>query len=52
VVVYVIFVIAVLIHFVCASVPPDELNKTVLSGVTVIEPVAVTAPQPPVNDTV
>ena len=52
VVVYVIFVIAVLIHFVCASVPPAELNKTVLAGVTVIEPVAVTAPQPPVNATV
>jgi hypothetical protein len=29
-------VIAVLIHRVCASVPPAELNKTVLSGVTVI----------------
>ena len=36
VVVYVIFVIAVLIHFVCPSVPTAELNKTVLSGVTVI----------------
>ena len=35
VVVYVILVIAVLIHFVCAFVPTAELRATVFSGVTV-----------------
>src|SRR4249919_3642610 len=43
------FVIAVLIHTVCASVPAAELNVIVLSGVTVIVPVAFTLPQPPVS---
>jgi len=47
VVVYVIPVIAVLIHLVWASVPAAEVNTTVLFGVTVIEPLAVTVPQPP-----
>jgi hypothetical protein len=42
-------VIAVLIHLVCASVPTAELNVIVLSGVTVMVPVFVTVPQPPVN---
>ena len=41
VVVYVILVIAVLIHFVCASVPGAEVRVIVLSGVTVIVPLAV-----------
>jgi hypothetical protein len=46
------FVIAVLIHPVWASVPAAELRDTVLSAVTVIDPVAVITPQPPVRVTV
>ena len=49
---YVILVMAVLIHFVCASVPAADVNETVLLGVTVIVPVVVTVPQPPVSVTV
>ena len=49
VVVYVIFVSAVLIQSVCASVPAAELLAIVLFGLTVIVPVALTNPQPPVN---
>ena len=47
-------VIAVLIHKVCAFVPPAEVKVIVLFGVTVIVPVAVTAGvvQPPVVVTV
>jgi hypothetical protein len=43
------FVNAVLIQSVCASVPTAELLAIVLFGVTVIVPVALTVPQPPVN---
>ena len=43
------FVMAVLIQSVCASVPAAELRAIVLFGVTVIVPVAFTVPQPPVN---
>ena len=43
---------AVLIHFVCASVPTAELKVDVLSGVTIIVPVDVVVPQPPVKVTV
>jgi hypothetical protein len=42
----------VLIHFVCALVPTPELKVAVLFGVTVIDPVVVTTPQPPVRVTV
>jgi hypothetical protein len=54
VVVYVIFVIAVLMHRVCALVPAAELKAIVLFGLTIIVPVAVFVPpvQPPVNVTV
>jgi hypothetical protein len=54
VVVYVIFVSAVLIQSVCASVPDAELLAMVLFGVTVIVPVIVFVPpvQPPVIVTV
>jgi len=45
VVVCVISVIAVLIH----TVGDDEAAETVLFGVTVIVPVALTVPQPPVS---
>ncbi len=45
VVVCVIFVSAVLMH----SVGVEDAAPTVLSGVTVIVPVANTVPQPPVN---
>jgi hypothetical protein len=45
----VIFVIAVLIHTVCAIVPPAEVKVIVLFGFTVIVPVAVIVPQPPVK---
>ena len=45
VVVCVIFVRAVLMH----SVGVEDAAPTVLSGVTVIVPVANTVPQPPVN---
>jgi hypothetical protein len=48
----VIFVIAVLIHTVCAFVPAAEVRDTVLLGVTVIVPVVVITPQPPVRVTV
>ena len=50
---YVILVIAVLIHNVCAMVPAADVSVTVLFGVTVIEPVTVCPEQvPPVNVTV
>ena len=49
---YVIFVIAVFIQTVCASVPTADVSEAVLFGVTVIVPVLVIAPQPPVNVTV
>ena len=49
---YVILVIAVLIQTVCAFVPGADVNVIVLFGVTVIVPVAVTEPQPPVKVTV
>ena len=49
---YVMLVIAVLIHTVCALVPAADVKVIVLSGVTVIVPVAVTTPQPPVRVTV
>ena len=49
VVLYVILAIAVFRHFVWLSVPVAEINVIVLSGVTVIFPVLVTAPQPPVR---
>ncbi len=54
VVVYVMFVIAVLIQRVWALVPTAELNAIVLFGVTVIVPVMVFVPpvQPPVIATV
>ena len=45
-------VIAVFIHTVCALVPAADVSVTVLFGVTVIVPVAVTVPQPPVKVTV
>ncbi len=45
VVVCVMFVIAVLIH----TVGFDEAGVTVMSGFTVIVPVAFTVPQPPVS---
>jgi hypothetical protein len=48
----VILVIAVLIHIVCAFVPTAEVRDTVLFGVTVIVPVVVITPQPPVRVTV
>ena len=44
-----IFVIAVLIHLVCAFVPTADASIIVLFAVTVIVPVAFTVPQPPVN---
>ena len=43
------FVRAVLIQRVCASVPTAELLAIVLFGLTVIVPVALTNPHPPVN---
>ena len=52
VVAYVILVIAVLIHTVCALVPPAEVKVTVLFGVTVMLPVADPVPLPPVRVTV
>ena len=45
VVAWVILVIKVLIH----KVGVDEATPTVMLAVTVIVPVALTAPQPPVN---
>jgi hypothetical protein len=52
VVAYVIFVIPVLIQTVWASVPTGDVLLTVLLGVTVIVPVVVITPQPPVRVTV
>ena len=49
---YVIFVIAVLIHRVWLFVPAAEVRVTVFAGVTVIVPLAVIVPHPPVNVTV
>ena len=49
VVAYVIGVIGVFIQTICASVPSAELRVIVLSGVTVIVPVALTVPHPPVR---
>jgi hypothetical protein len=49
---YVILVMGVLIQIVWAFVPPAEVKETVLTGETVIVPVAVTVPQPPVSVTV
>ena len=50
---YVILVIAVLVHKVCAVVPAADVNVTVLFAVTVIEPVTVCPEQvPPVKVTV
>jgi hypothetical protein len=49
VVAYVMFVIAVLMHRVCALVPAAELKAIVLFDLTIIVPVAFTVPQPPVN---
>ena len=49
---YVILAIAVLIQRVWALVPAADVRVIVLLGVTVIVPVAVTVPQPPVNVTV
>ena len=46
---YVIFVIAVLIHRVWLFVPAAEVRVTVFAAVTVIVPVALTVPHPPVN---
>jgi len=43
---------AVLIHFVWASVPAAELSIIVLSGDTFMVALAVMFPQPPVNVTV
>jgi hypothetical protein len=45
----VIVVIAVLMQTVWASVPPAEVKVIVLFGVTVIVPVFVIVPQPPVK---
>jgi hypothetical protein len=45
VVVWVIFVSAVLIH----NVGEEEAEPTVLAGVTMIDPVALKLPQPPVS---
>jgi len=49
---YVTAVTAVLIQTVWLSVPAAEVRAIVLSGVTVIVPLAVIVPQPPVNVTV
>jgi hypothetical protein len=49
---YVMFVIGVLIHTVCASVPAPEVSDTVLSAVTFMVPIVDTVPQPPVSVTV
>ena len=51
VVLYVMLVSAVFTHTVCASVPTAELNVIVLFGLTVIVPLAVMLPQPPVKVT-
>ncbi len=52
VVAYVIFVIGVLTRTDWLFVPTPELRVIVLSGLTVIVPFAVIAPQPPVKVTV
>jgi hypothetical protein len=52
VVAYVIAVIAVLIHTVCVVDPDPGFHVIVLFGFTVIVPVAVIVPQPPVKVTV
>ena len=44
--------ITVLIHFVWLSVPAPEDNAIVFRGFTVIAPVAVIVPHPPVRVTV
>ncbi len=49
VVAYVVVVMAVLIHFVCV---PPAVKVIVLLGVTVIVPVVLIAPQPPLRVTV
>ena len=49
VVLYVMLVIALFTHTVCAFVPTAELNVIVLFRLTVIVPVAATLPQPPVK---
>jgi hypothetical protein len=46
---YVILVIAVLTHTVCVVVVPADVNESVLAALTVILPVAVAVPQPPVG---
>ena len=49
VVLYVIFVMAVLIHFVCMLDPAAEVNTEVLVGVTMtVETLVVSFPQDPV----
>jgi hypothetical protein len=52
VVLYVIGVIAVFTQTVWLSVPEAEVSVMVLSGCTMMVPVAVTSPQPPVKVTV
>ena len=52
VVVYLMLVMAALIHGVWAFVPTAEVSVTVLFGTTLIVPVLVIAPQPPLNVTV
>jgi hypothetical protein len=49
---YVIFVIAELRHTICMLDPDPEVNVIVLFGFTVIVPVVVIVPQPPVKVTV
>jgi len=46
---YVIFVIGVLTQTVWLFVPANDVNAIVFAGVTVIVPVALTLPQPPVS---
>ena len=46
---YVMLVMAVLIHFVWLSVPAAEVSVMVLSGLTVIVPLLVMVPHPPVS---
>jgi len=46
---YVILVIAEFTHTVCVAVVAAEVNEIVLLAVTVILPVAVAVPQPPVG---
>ena len=52
VVAYVMVVIGVLMHGVCVSVPAAELRVIVLVAPTLIAPLFVTVPQPPVSVTV